>query len=120
VIANSTLTLTLTRQQPSALNALYFAFIVDSVFKFCSVNFIGYNFHSTFCLQFCSIFPNSVFLLEVSRELPQRSILNTLPIARIFLLLFCAVTSPWLPAVVGSDHHKLIGQSDAIFDIPQF
>jgi hypothetical protein len=43
------------------------------------------------------LFLNLVFLLEVSRELPQRSILNTLPITRIFSLLFCAVTSPWLP-----------------------
>ncbi len=77
---------------------LYFAFIVDSVFKFFSINFIGYNFHSTaILLKNRQLFLNLVFLLEVSRELPQRSILNTLPITRIFSLLFCAVTSPWLP-----------------------
>jgi hypothetical protein len=96
-----TLTLTFTHCQPSALVALSFTFVSDSVFKFYSVHFIGYNFHSTFRLQFhleiISFFPNSVFLLEVSRELPQCSILNTLPIASIFSLLLCAVSSPWLP-----------------------
>ncbi len=43
-----TLTLTLTRRQPSALVALSFAFINDFVLRFHSVHSIGYNFHSIF------------------------------------------------------------------------
>ncbi len=77
-----TLKLTLTRRQSSAPVALSSAFVgVFFCFKFCSVHSIGYNFHSTFSLaisfrnqQFLSKFS---FLLEVSRELPQRSTLNT-------------------------------------------
>ncbi len=52
---------------------------------FCSVHSICYNFDSTFLLgisyrnqQFLFIF---IFLLEVSREQPQRSTLNTLLVA---------------------------------------
>jgi len=72
---------TLTRRQSSALVALSPAFVSDFCFNFCSVHSIGYNFHSTFCLQFRSeinsFFSKFSFLLEVSRELPQRSTLNT-------------------------------------------
>ncbi len=95
-------TLTLTCRQPSALVALSFAFISDSVFKFCSVHFIGYNFQSTFRLRFCleiiSFFKNSFFLLEVSRE-AQRLILNTLLVARIFCCCFAQFPAPgwWTP-----------------------
>ncbi len=53
--------------------------------KFCSVHSIGYIFHSTFHLRFRleinSFFSKFIFLLEVSRELPQRSTLNTLLVA---------------------------------------
>jgi hypothetical protein len=76
-----TLTPTLTHRQSSALVALSPAFVSDFCFNFRSVHSIGYNFHSTFHLRFRlevkSFFPKFSFLLEVSRELPQRSTLNT-------------------------------------------
>jgi hypothetical protein len=56
-----TLTLTHTCRQPSAPVALSFTFVSDFVFKFYSVHFIGYNFHSTFRLEIISFIPNSVF-----------------------------------------------------------
>ncbi len=43
-----TLTLTLTRRQPSELVALSFAFVNDFVLRFHSVHSIGYNFQSIF------------------------------------------------------------------------
>ncbi len=92
-----TLTLTLTRRQTSEPVALPFDFVSDFVLKFCSVHSIGYNFHSTFCLRFRleinSFFSNSFFLLEVSRELPQRLTLNTSLVTHIFLLFSCAVST---------------------------
>ncbi len=63
------------------LVALSPAFVSDFCFKFHSVQSIGYNFHSTFHLRFRSESNSSLskfsFLLEVSRELLQRSTLNT-------------------------------------------
>ncbi len=80
---------TLTRRQPSAPVTLSSAFVIYFCFKFCSVHSIGYNFHSSFRLQFRSeinIFPNSFFfLLEVSRELSQCLTLNTSLIALVVL-----------------------------------
>jgi hypothetical protein len=92
------LTLTLTRRKPSALVTLSFAFISDTVFKFCSVLCISYNFHSTFRLRFCleliSFFPNSVFLLEVGRELPQRSIFEHITGCSYFRCCFAQIPAP--------------------------
>jgi hypothetical protein len=45
---------TLTHRHPSAPVALSSAFVSDFCLKFYSVHFIGYNFHSTFRLQFHS------------------------------------------------------------------
>jgi hypothetical protein len=64
----------------SASRSLSHAFVSDFLFQVCSVHSIGYNFHSTFCLRFrleINNFSKLIFLLEVSRELPQCSTLNT-------------------------------------------
>ena len=82
---------TLTRRQSSALVALSPAFVSDFCFNFCSVHSIGYNFHSTFWLAISfrnqQFFSKYSFLLEVSRELPQRSTLNTFFVALSFLVV---------------------------------
>ncbi len=84
-------TLTLTCRQSSALVALSPPFVSDFCFKFCSVHSIGYNFHSTFHLRFRleinSFLSKFSFLLEVSKELPLRSTLNTFFVALSFLVL---------------------------------
>jgi hypothetical protein len=49
---------------------------------------LSQHFSLAISLRNHQLFPNSVFLLEVSRELPQRSILNMLPIASIFCCYF--------------------------------
>ncbi len=96
-----TLTLTLTHRQPSALVALSFAFVSDFVFKFCSVHFIGYNFHSTsrlrFRLEIISIFPNSVVSVGSKQRATISLDIKHFARCSFLLLLFCAVTSPWLP-----------------------
>ncbi len=68
-----TLTLTITHWQPSALVALSFAFVSDFV--------------SRFRLEINNFFSNSFFLLEVSRELPQCSTLNT---HSLFVFFHCS------------------------------
>jgi hypothetical protein len=82
---------TLTPRQPSAPVALSSAFVSDFLFQV-----LQCALHTTFtafsCLRFCleinSFFPKLFFfLLEVSRELPQCSTLNTFFIAPSFLIV---------------------------------
>jgi hypothetical protein len=87
-----TLTLTLTRWQPSVLVALSFAFVSDSVFKFYSVNCIGYNFYSTFSLAISlrnhQLFPKfSLSVGSKQRATTMLNFLNTLLVARIFIVV---------------------------------
>ncbi len=78
-----TLTPTLTHRQSSARVALSPAFISDFCFKFHSVHSIGYATTFTALFACDSVQKSTVsfskfsFLLEVSRELTQRSTLNT-------------------------------------------
>ncbi len=51
-------------------------------------------FRLQFRLETNSLFSNSFFQLEVSRELPQRSTLNTSLVAHNFSLFFCVVFNP--------------------------
>ncbi len=56
------------------------------------------TFTAVFCLRFCfkiiSFFSNSFFLLEVSRELPQRSTFEHITRCSYFLVVHCAVFNP--------------------------
>jgi hypothetical protein len=82
---------TLTRRQPSALVALSSAFVSDSLFQVlqCTLQWLQLSQHFSLAISFINqqFFSKFIFLLEVSRELPQRSTLNTLPVAlSIFII----------------------------------
>jgi hypothetical protein len=83
---------TLTRRQPTAPVALSSTFVSDFLLKILHfpLNWLQLSQHF-FCLWFrleISSFPKThIFLLEVSRELPQRSTLNSFFIALSFLVV---------------------------------
>jgi hypothetical protein len=83
-----TLTPTLTRWQPSALVALSPAFVSDfcfAVYTPLATIFTAFSLAISFRNQ--QFFSKFSFLLEVSRELPQRSTLNTFFVALSFLVI---------------------------------
>jgi hypothetical protein len=88
---------TITRQQPSALVTLPSAFVSDFCFKFCSVHSIGYNFHSTFCSQFCleinSFFPNSFFCWKWAKSYHNARLWTHYSLLLVYPLSTCTVST---------------------------
>jgi hypothetical protein len=90
-----TLTPTLTRRQSSALVALSPAFVSDFLFQVlqCTLDWLHLSQHCLLTISFRNqqFFSKFIFLLEVSRELPQCSTLNTFFVALNFLIVRCTV-----------------------------
>jgi hypothetical protein len=82
---------TLTRQQPSALVALSSTLVSDFLFQIlqCTLHWLQLSQHFLLAISLRNqqFSQNSYFLLEVSRELPQRSTLNTFFVALSFLVV---------------------------------